>query len=186
MADLIVNIETAVSFTANEILNYPREIPATLLVVDERGDLIRPLPFTLFNPLHLELSIMSDMRENLRAAGRKVAGLRKRQPSCVLSMLEVRSNQRDFWLSKGFFPAAAVPASFDGKDTVLLTATNALGETVRRLCELLPLSSSPYITGRKLGDSSQVELSGQPCEIDLFWETFTAVRRRSPGRGFGR
>ena len=175
---LSAELSRAETFVADSIGDHLGSIPATLLVIFKQRLKYMPRAFSLFDVDELELSIMADIRSNLRAAGEAVAATPENRPAYALSMIEIAGDEQAFWLNKGFFPIVAVPEAFIGKDTLLMTASDASGHAMRRLSLLIDSPLLLTSSRRQLGRSIQVELSEQASEMDLFWETFTASRAR--------
>ena len=175
---LSAELSRAETFVADSIGDRMEPIPATLLVIFKQRVKYPPRAFSLFDVDELELSIMADIRENLRAAGVAVATIPENRPAYALSMIEIGGDEQAFWLKKGFFPTVAVPEAFIGKATLLMTASDASGHAMRRLSLLIDSPLLLTSSRRQLGRCVQVELSEQACELDLFWETFTASRAR--------
>ena len=175
---LSVELDRAETFVVNAIGNYTGTIPATLLVIFKKRRKHPPQPFFLFDPEELEISIMSDLRSSLREVGADVALTLERQPIAALSMIEMPKAEQAFWLKKGFFPSDAMPEQFIDQDTLLMTASNDSGQTIRRLVRI---DQSPLLlssASRQLGRSVQVELGEEASEMSLFWQSFTAARAR--------
>ena len=174
---LSAELDQAEAFARDILEEQLERIPAMALAVFKRSHEREPFPFTLYTPQNIDVSVMADLRESLRVAGRQLGESSDVKPKCVLSMLEIVSTELDFWLGKGFFPRDEVPSSFIGKDLALFTAAAETGEVVRRL-SLLVSSPVSRRRQRQLGQSVQVQMSGEGCEVDAFWQQFKIAHKR--------
>jgi hypothetical protein len=175
---LTAELARAEASVLNVLKDSPGKPPAALLVVFKRRYEFRPGAYLLYDPDNLEISVMVDLREGLRVAASKVAQMQAAQPAYAISMIAMDSDELSFWVEKGFFPKQEIPASFVGKELLLFTASNASGQVIRRLSELV---SSPVLLAegtRQLGRSVQVQLSHEACEMDVFWSKHQAVRKQ--------
>lgn len=169
---LVRELDTAETFARDALDDYTGSIPATLLVIFKQRHEHPPQDYSLYDPDNLELSIMADIRSNLRAAGFEVASQSGTTPRYALSMIEIPGKEQDFWLKKGFFPADRLPASFIGQDTLLITASNRAGRVLRRLIRIVDARLLLTSSSRQLGRSVQIEESEQPTEMTLFWQPY--------------
>lgn len=169
---LVRELDTAEMFARDALDDYTGSIPATLLVIFKQRYEHPPQNYSLYDPDNLELSIMADIRSNLRAAGFEVASQSGVTPLYALSMIEIPGKEQDFWLKKGFFPADGLPASFIGQNALLITASNRAGRVLRRLIRIVDASLLLTSSSRQLGRSVQIEQSEQPTEMTLFWQPY--------------
>lgn len=175
---LNAELDRAESSVLNALSDHQEKPPASLLVVFKQRYEFKPVAYLLYDPANIEISVIVDLREGLRVAASRVAQLESAKPAYAISMIGIASAELSFWLEKGFFPKRAVPASFVGKELFLFTASNASGQVIRRLSELV---SSPVLLAegtRQLGRSVQVQLSNEACEMDVFWSKHQAVRKQ--------
>lgn len=157
---------------------YGRKVPGALLVVFKQRYEFSSVAHPLYDPGTLDVSVMAALREGLRVAAKEAAKRPVAKVACVISMIEMDDADLSFWLEKGFFPKAKVPSSFVGKDLALFTASNASGQVVRRLSQIV---SSPVLLmegSRQLCRSVQVEMANEPSEMDVFWSTYKTAKKR--------
>lgn len=169
---LMRELDTAEAFAREAIEEQVGSVPSTLLVILKPRHQHPPRSYPLYDPDDLELSIMADLRSNLRAAGAEISKQREADPLYALSMIEIPKQEQDFWLNKGFFPAAQLPEQFIGQDTLLITASDKSGRVLRRLIQLV---DSPLLLNsgsRQLGHCVQIEQSEQPTEMTAFWKPY--------------
>ena len=154
------------------------DAPGSLLVVFKQRYQFKPAVYLLYDPDNIDISVMVDLREGLRVAARKVAKREVATPAYAISMLTMKGDDLSFWLKKGFFPAAEVPASFAEQDLVLFTASNATGQVVRRLSQFVRSPIALSAGSRQLGRSIQVQMDKAASEMDVFWSAYEASKNQ--------
>lgn len=175
---LNAELDRAEASVLDALTGYQGKPPAALLVVFKQRYEFEPVAYPLYDPENLEVSVMVDFREGLRMVAASVAQMESAKATYAISMIAMDSTDLSFWLEKGFFPKQEVPESFIGKELYLLTASNASGQVIRRLSELV---SSPVLLAestRQLGRSVQVQLSDEACEMEVFWSRYESVRKQ--------
>lgn len=155
------------------------DAPGSLLVVFRQRYEFKPAGYLLYDPDNLDISVMVDLREGLRVAARDIAKRDVAIPAYAISMLTINGpDDLSFWLKKGFFPAADVPAGFAEQALVLFTASNATGQIVRRLSQFVHSPVALSAGSRQLGRSVQVQLDQEPSEMDVFWSTYQSAKKQ--------
>ena len=176
---LSAELDRAEASALSALNDYDGKPPASLLVIFKQRYQFSPFACLLYDPENVEISAMVDLREGLRVAASTVAKMEEAKPAYAVSMMEVKSAELPFWLNKGFFPKAEVPESFVGKDLLLFSASNATGQVVRRLRQIVSSSVLLAERGRQLGRSVQVQLDdNEPCELDVFWSKYKTVKKQ--------
>ena len=69
---LSAELDQAEAFARDMLEEQLERIPAMALAVFKRSHELEPLPFTLYNPQKIDVSVMADLRESLRVAGRQL------------------------------------------------------------------------------------------------------------------
>lgn len=162
----------------NALNNSSGKAPPGLLVVLKPRYQFGSMAYPLYDPNDIEVSVMVDLREGLRVAASAVAKLEGVRPAYAISMIEIASADLPFWLKKGFFPKAAIPPSFAGRDLVLFSASNASGQVIRRLSQFVNSSVLLATDSRRLGSSVQAQLDQSVCEMDVFWSHLKRVKKQ--------
>lgn len=158
---------------AREALDEQTEIiPPSLLVIFKQPSKYPPMAFPLFTLDNLELSIMADLRSNLRDAAIQITDYGESPPMYALSMIELIGEEQDFWQEEGFFAASELPESFIDQDTLLITASDSSGRVLRRLTRLVDSPLLLNSSRRQLGRSIQIAQPEQPTEMAAFWQQY--------------
>lgn len=158
---------------AREALDEQAEIiPPSLLVIFKQPHKYPPMAFPLFTLDNLELSIIADLRSNLRDAAIQVTNYAESIPVYALSMIEIIGEEQDFWQREGFFAASELSESFIGQDTLLITASDSSGRVLRRLIRLVDSPLLLNSSSRQLGRSIQIAQREQPTEMAAFWQQY--------------
>lgn len=158
-------------------------IPPSMLVVGEQRERLKIMSFDLPEFTDPPSYWVAMLQERLAEIGRVVGQRRNFQPVCVVSMLEVFGVNLDSWVSE-LQERTMESVSPDYGNAIAITAANAEGYQLRRLCEIQEASVSP--TGQRLiVYTHNAQTLGEVSEMDEFWQAFQTVRRQTPGQGFG-
>ena len=130
------------------------------------------MAFPLFTLENLEMSVIADLRSNLRDAAIQVTNYGESAPVYALSMMEIIGEEQNFWQEEGFFTASELPESFIEQDTLLLTASDNSGQVLRRLIRLVDSPLLLNSSSRQLGRSIQIAQREQPTEMAAFWQQY--------------
>lgn len=177
-------VERAETFATNNLNEGSGgPIPPSMLVVGEQRERLKILPFDLPEFTDPPSVWVAMLQERLAEIGAVVGQRRNFQPVCVVSMIEVSGLNLDSWVSE-LQERSMDCANPDYGNAIAITAANAEGYQLRRLCEIQEPSVSP--TGQRLiVYTHDAQSLGEVSEMNAFWQTFQSVRRLTPGQGFG-
>ena len=179
-----LEIDKAEAFATNNLNEDPSQgIPPSMIVIGEQKERLKILPFDLPDFTDPPSFWVAMTRERLCEIGKLVGKRRNFQPVCIISMIELHGMTHESWASEMQERSAEMADPTYGS-AIAITAANAEGYQIRRLCQLQNCDA-PRAEERRVVDTIDVRSLGEASEMDEFWQTFKAARRKTPGQGFG-